>query len=101
MATTIRIIKNTFNKAQWVKYNTLREVVLSIKEECYPNGNAGFDQVVCRRLFQGLLGSYEPTYPGLLVKYYNGDPSTMNHMVLDPSRLTSDQVEDMKKRLST
>ena len=99
MATTITILKNTFNKSQWEKYNTLRNLVLSIKGESYPNGNSGLDQSQCRRLFQGLFGSYEATYPNLLVDYRNGDARTMNHMVLDPNRLTTAQLEQIKKSI--
>ena len=99
MATTITILKNTFNKSQWEKYDTLKRFVCSLPTESYPNGNSGFDQVSCRRLFQGLIGRYEPMYQGLLVDYRNGDPITMNHMVLDPSRLTSAQLEQIKKSI--
>ena len=92
MATTIKLIKNTHNKNQWAKYELLEQFVVSLPRESYPNGNMGFCQKACRDLFQNESCPYQ----GLLVEYKHGDPRTMHHMVLDPSRLTKEQMEMMR-----
>lgn len=98
MAKHIKLLKNTFNKAQYRKWALLREVIGWIKEESYPNGNSGYCDSQVMRLFQ-----IHPAVPGLLkgvvTRNIWGDPHTCGSMTVDPSLLTKDQEETLSKLL--
>lgn len=100
MATKVNVIKNTFNKSQFKKYNAILQLVRMIPRENYPNGNSGYSDSVIRNLFSGkhLVGT--ALFRNILQKKVKGDAYSVGFVSLNPSLLTSDQLEKLEKALT-
>lgn len=99
MAKHIKLLKNTFNKSQFRKWNLLNQAIGCLKQEEYPNGNFGYCDSQVMRLFQ-----IHPAVPGLLnnvvTKNVWGNAYTCGSLTIDPSHLTKEDEEVLRSLLS-
>ena len=99
MAKHIKLLKNTFNKSQYRKWDLVNQAIGWLKEESYPNGNSGYCDSQVMRLFQ-----IHSAVPGLLnnvvTKNVWGDAHTCGSLTIDPS-LLSKEDEDLLSSLMT
>ena len=100
MATRVKVLRNTFNKSQYKKYETLLRLVWAMIRESYPNGNSGYAENDVQTLF-----GHHSVYPGarfehLVVSAEHGDPHSCGFYVVDPSRLSKQDMEDIEFLLS-
>lgn len=99
MAKHIKLLKNTFNKSQFRKWDLVNQAIGCLKKESYSNGNSGYCDSQVMRLFQ-----LHPAVPGLLdnvvVKNVWGDAYTCGSLTVDPSHLTK-EGEDLLSSLMT
>ena len=98
MAKHIKLLRNTYNKAQFRKWALLKEAINWLKEESYPNGNSGYCESQVMRLFQ-IHSAVKGLLTGVVVKNTWGDAHTCGSMTIDPSLLTKDQEEMLSKLL--
>ena len=99
MATKVNVIKNTFNKSQFKKYNAILQLLSIIPRERYHNGNSGYSDSIVRNLFSGkhLVGT--ALFRNILQKKVKGDAYSVGFVSLNPSLLTSDQLEKLERAL--
>ena len=98
MAKHIKLLKNTFNKAQFRKWSLIKEAIGWVKEESYPNGNSGYCDSEVMRLFQ-IHSAVPGLLSGVVSKNVWGDASTCGSVTIDPSLLSKEDEEMLSKLL--
>lgn len=88
----VKILKNTFNKSQFNKWVLLSQLVAQLK---YENMPADSDSSQFRALF-----GTGAAFANAVVKHRDGDPLTSATATLDPSLLTAEQCNRIKRLLS-
>lgn len=85
----IKVVKNTFNKAQHKKYQAVIKLLEGVLYESCCNGNSGYNDSECNMLFNTRNGFFG----NIVAKKILGDPTSCGFIRLDPSLLTSEQTE--------
>ena len=85
----IKIVKNTFNKAQHKKYQAVVKLLEGVLYESSCNGNSGYSDSECNMLFSSRNGFFG----NIVVNKVNGSPSSCGFIRLNPSLLTNEQMQ--------
>lgn len=95
----VKILKNTFNKSQFNKWTLLCQLVTQLKYENMP-ADSGYNSSQFRALFGTHSYYIGAAFANVVVKHRDGDPLTSASATLDPSLLTSEQCNRIKRLLS-
>lgn len=85
----VKILKNTYNKAQFNKYQAVVKLLEGVLYESSCNGNSGHSDSECQMLFSSKNGYFG----NIVVNKISGDPSSCAFIRLDPSLLSKEQVQ--------
>jgi len=80
--------KNCFNKPRAQKANLLEQVIAALPTQSFPNGNSGYNSYYARPILN--------FFDNCIVRENAGNPNTPNYVLLDASKMTSEQVEKIK-----
>lgn len=85
----IQVAKKTrFNKSRVIKAQLLEQVIAALPTQSFPNGNSGYNSYYARPMIQ--------YFENCIVRENAGDPHTPSYVLLDASKMTSEQVNQAK-----